>query len=283
MTQSRARVSPQWLSLREPADARARSVELAEEVAAEVARGLDDGARPVVVHDLGSGTGSMGRWLAPRLRGPQHWVLHDRDPDLLPLAATQPLPRDGDGVEMTVETRQDDITRLGPDGLRSASVITASALLDMLSVDELERLVRSCVDADCPALISLSVTGRVRLIPPDAMDSVIRHAFNEHQRRTTQGRTLLGPVAARAAVHLFRMMGSHVEVRASPWRLERDSKELIGEWLTGWVGAACEQRHDLTPAASDYLARRRADLTRGRLAVIVQHVDLLARPHRSVR
>ena len=41
------------------------------------------GDRPLVVHDLGSGTGSMARWLAPRLPGPQHWVLHDRDADLL--------------------------------------------------------------------------------------------------------------------------------------------------------------------------------------------------------
>ena len=34
-------------------------------------------AAPIVVHDLGSGTGSMMRWLAPLLPGPQTWVLHD--------------------------------------------------------------------------------------------------------------------------------------------------------------------------------------------------------------
>lgn len=279
MTHTPARVTPHWLSLREPADARARSAELA----AEVARHLEDAPHPLVIHDLGSGTGSMSRWLAPRLPGPQHWVLHDRDPDLLDVAAAQPPPRDADGVEISVETRQDDITRLGREDLRPASLITASALLDLLGIDELERLVRSCVQAECPALLTLSVTGRVRLTPPDAMDSVIRHAFNEHQRRTTEGRTLLGPVAGRAAVHLFRMTGWHVEVRASPWQLDRGSRELIAEWLTGWVAAACEQRHDLCPAASECLARRRADLARGRLSVAVQHVDLLARPHRSGR
>jgi hypothetical protein len=26
-----------------------------------------------VIHDLGCGTGAMGRWLAPVLPGPQHW------------------------------------------------------------------------------------------------------------------------------------------------------------------------------------------------------------------
>ena len=33
----------------------------------------------LVIHDLGGGSGAMGRWLAPRLPGPQHWVVHDRD------------------------------------------------------------------------------------------------------------------------------------------------------------------------------------------------------------
>ena len=47
----------------------------------------------LVIHDLGGGSGAMGRWLAPRLPGPQHWVVHDRDADLLELAVAQPAGR----------------------------------------------------------------------------------------------------------------------------------------------------------------------------------------------
>ena len=72
------RVSPEWLALREPADAAARSAELAGRLARHL-----PAAGPLVIHDLGGGSGAMGRWLAPRLPGPQHWVLHDRDVDLL--------------------------------------------------------------------------------------------------------------------------------------------------------------------------------------------------------
>ena len=61
--------------------------------------------RPVI-HDLGCGTGSMGRWLAPRLPGPQHWVLHDRDADLLAVAADEPPGVAADGAAVTVETRR---------------------------------------------------------------------------------------------------------------------------------------------------------------------------------
>lgn len=274
MSSGQTRVSPQWLGLREPADAQARSARLA----GEAARILGDGAGPMVVHDLGSGSGSMGRWLAPLLPGRQHWVLHDRDADLLRMAEAYPPTPAVDGATVTVETRLADLTRLRPDDLAGASLITASALLDMLTADEVDRLVRSCVTADCPALITLTVTGRVRLTPPDALDTVIRQAFNDHQRRTTQGRTLLGPDAARVAVHRFRMLGWRVEARASPWLLEASSRPLLTEWLTGWVHAAREQRPELAAASSAYLARRSAELELGGLAVTVQHVDLLASP-----
>jgi len=79
-------VTPGWLALREPADHAARSRDLAARI-----RGLvPDG--PLVIHDLGSGTGSMARWLAPQLPGPQTWVLHDRDAALLDVALGLPAP-----------------------------------------------------------------------------------------------------------------------------------------------------------------------------------------------
>ena len=81
MSAEAVRVSPEWLALREPADAAARSAELAE----RLGRHLPAAGR-LVIHDLGGGSGAMGRWLAPRLPGPQHWVVHDRDADLLELA-----------------------------------------------------------------------------------------------------------------------------------------------------------------------------------------------------
>ena len=86
-----------------------------------------------MIHDLGCGTGAMGRWLAPLLPGPQHWVVHDRDADLLEVAAADLPGPAADGAAVTVEARQSDITRLQPGDLAGATLITASALLDMLT------------------------------------------------------------------------------------------------------------------------------------------------------
>jgi hypothetical protein len=273
------RVSPAWLRLREAADAAARASDLID----EVRRHLPAGSR-AVIHDLGCGTGSMGRWLAPRLTGAQHWIMYDRDADLLAHAAAD-LPGvagvaavSGDGARITAETRQRDITRLDAADLAGASLITASALLDMMTADELARFVTSCADAGCPALVTISVIGRVDLTPADPLDERIAGAFNAHQRRTAGGRRLLGPDAVDSAVEKFTRLGADVEVRPSPWRLGAAQAALAAEWFTGWMGAACEQRPELTGAAAAYARRRLAEATAGQLSVTVHHHDLLARP-----
>ena len=109
MTVEQIRVSSEWLDLREPADAAARSRDLVE----QLRRQLPATGR-LVIHDLACGSGSMGRWLAPLLPGPQLWVMHDRDPDLLEVAAANPPGPAADGAAVVVETRLSDITASAP-------------------------------------------------------------------------------------------------------------------------------------------------------------------------
>lgn len=260
-----------WLTRREPADAAARVVDLADRVRARLT-----GTRPIVIHDLGSGTGAMGRWLAPRLPGPQHWVLHDGDADLLARAAVDPPPAAADGSPVTVETRRGDLTRLTATELAEADLITASALLDMLTAEEVGRVVAA--SGGRPALVTLSVVGHVRLDPADPLDAEVASAFDDHQRRTVRGRRLLGPDAVAVTAAAFARQGAAVTLRSSPWRLGPADAGLLGEWFTGWVDAAREQRPQLAGPLTGYAHRRRADLAAGRLSVLVDHRDLLALP-----
>ena len=273
MTVEEIRVSWGWLALREPADAAARAVDLVGHLGQRLpATGL------LVIHDLGCGTGGMGRWLAPLLPGPQHWVMHDRDADLLEVAAADLPGPAADGAGVTVEARQSDITRLPPDELAGATLITASALLDMLTRDELAGLVSMCARAGCPVLLTLSVVGRVDLTPADPLDARVAAAFDAHQRREVDGRRLLGPDAVAVAVEQFERLGAEVLVRRSPWRLGAGEAELTAEWFTGWVGAACEQQVELAAETEGYARRRLAEAAAGQLAVTVDHADLLVLP-----
>lgn len=273
MTVTPVRVSPDWLSLREPADAAARAHELVGELRRRSSR-----SDRWLIHDLGAGTGAMGRWLAPLLPGRQHWILHDRDAHLLTVAAAHPPVADDPGIKVTVETRRSDITRLQPRDFAGATLITASALLDILTEDELARLISACVAAACPLLLTLSVIGRVDLSPADPLDRRVATAFDAHQRRLTERGRLLGPDAPAAADAQLRRLGAEVLVRPSAWRLGAAHADLAREWFTGWVSAACEQEPGLSAQAELYGRRRLEQAAGGELSVTVGHVDLLASP-----
>ncbi|MEA2179743.1 MAG: hypothetical protein QOG77_3040 [Solirubrobacteraceae bacterium] len=260
------RVTPDWLVLREPADAAARSAELA----GRLGRRLPTAGR-LVIHDLGGGSGAMGRWLAPRLRGPQHWVVHDRDADLLDLAVSGPPGPAADGRPVTVEARRTDITRLTCSDLAGAGAIVASALLDMLTAEELAGLLRTCVASGCPMLLALTVVGCVALSPADPLDAHVAAAFDAHQRRDR-----LGPGAVAAALDELRGTGAEVLVRPTPWCLGAGDAELAAEWFGGWVDAACEQEPELDAGA--YRDRRLMQAAAGELGVTVDHADVLVLP-----
>ena len=267
-------MSSQWLRLREPADAAARSSDLARMVVA-----LLDGAAPTVVHDLGCGSGSMGRWLAPLLEGPQHWVLHDRDRDLLGVAAADPPRAGADGAPVTVETRQDDLTRLGPDDLAGASLLTASALLDMLTAEELGRFVRSCVGGRLShAADPVGHRGRpahpdgppgCRAAAPrstttsDARPGVARSSGPTRRRRPSTPSAASGP-------------GSRCERARGGWAPATSRWSRSGS--TAGSGPPSSSGPSSPPTVPATSTDADTDLEHGRLAVTVPHLDLLALP-----
>jgi SAM-dependent methyltransferase len=273
MILEQSRVSAEWLDLREPADAGARARDLVERLRRHL-----PATNCRVIHDLACGTGSMGRWLAPLLPGPQHWVLHDRDEDLLQVADAELPGPAADGASVVVETRRSDVADLRPDDLADATLVTASALLDLLTEDELAKLISVCAKARCPVLLTLCVVGRVVLRPADPLDSRVAAAFDAHQRRVTARGRLLGPDAVAAAVEGFRRLGADVLVRPTPWRLGAAEADLAAAWFTGWIGAACEQSVELASEAGSYARRRLSEARAGELAVAVGHADLLVLP-----
>ncbi|WP_372663063.1 methyltransferase domain-containing protein [Amycolatopsis kentuckyensis] len=263
--------APEWLYLREPADAAARATELLEPLRAHLPADF-------TVRDLGCGTGSLGRWLAARLPGTQHWILHDHDTELLTRARTA-LPATAlDGSPVDVVAEQRDVTALRAADLAGTSLVTASALLDLLTRDEVTSLAKAVVEAGCAALLMLSVTGRVELSPADPLDPAIAAAFNAHQRRITGGRRLLGPNAVDVAATAFGRLGATVVRAESAWRLGPDQAELQRQWLEGWVGAAVEQLPELRPVADVYLQRRLEMARAGELRAVIHHGDLLVLP-----
>lgn len=265
-------VSAEWLALREPEDARARSLELAL-LASEL---MPDG--PIAVHDLGSGTGSMMRWLAPVLPGPQSWFLHDWNARLTEQAVAHARPSDRDNTEISVFARTGNLAALTPEDAAGASLVTASALLDVLSAQEIRSIVDVCVAARAPAFFSLSVIGEVQLTPWDARDTAFGEAFNAHQSRDLDLRRQSGRHGASIAHRHFEEAGWQVRETTTQWRLDPHQSALLSEWFCGWVDAAVEQEPLLRPVADRYRQDRVAQMGRGELTALIDHRDFLAWP-----
>ena len=281
--------SEHWLALRAGADRRAR----ADALLAPLCAGW---AAPRRILDLGAGSGANLRYLAPRLGPHQHWLCVDRDSALLAAlprrtaawasaAGAVCSPRPGGlhvaaaGWSCTIAVRRLDLTAaIGALRLPEAGLVTASALLDLVSAEWLEALLARCRDARCRLLFALTYDGCAALAPAHPDDDAIIAWVNRHQRGDKGFGPALGPAAAGAAARAARALGYRVQAAASDWEIGSDEPELLAALLDGW----CEAARALAPGAAERLAAwRRArggELAAGRLRVTVGHRDLIAVP-----
>lgn len=308
--------SADWLALREPADARARATTLVDALIARLGEtaASAESPQPRRILDLGTGTGSNVRVLAPRLPMPQRWCLIDRDVDLLADLAKRlaawALDRGaiasgrgatfalrGPGHDILCETAALDLARLpgtaaSPSRFEAlfedAALVTASALLDLVSARWLEALVGLCTRSRTPVLFVLTYDGRVSCSPGDPDDEWIRTLVNRHQRTAKAFGKALGPDATDVAARLFAAAGYQVARASSDWRLTSDERALQRALLDGWAVAASEMSSASSPmfAGSEdrvraWHQRRIAHLDAGVSHITVGHEDLAAWPDRQ--
>lgn len=256
-----------WLALREGADHRARC--------AEVVPPLEHwwtGRGASTVLDLGCGTGSNLRWLAPRLPKPQRWTLVDHDGALL---AHVQAPEAG----VSIRGVEGDLAVEGLSEVAAADLVTASALLDLVSEAWLARLADACAAAGAAALFALSYDGAISWEGgADAGDALVRTAVNEHQRRDKGLGPALGPAAARTAEALFRARGYRTRLVPSPWTIGPGEADLARALIDGWAAAAAEQRPARVGEVRAWAERRRKTVAASALTLRVGHQDLLALP-----
>ncbi len=267
---SDASFAPDWLALREPVDHRSRVERLTEAVAEEgQRRGWTRGL------DLGTGTGSNLRYLDPRLPWVQSWTVVDHDPALL---ARVPDP----GPGRRIRRISGDLAREGLSAVPEADLVTASALLDLVSRAWLRDLVEACRSVGAGALFTLTYDGTTRWEPLEAGDAEVRAAVNRHQERDKGLGNALGPSAAAVAEDLFREAGYRTESVASPWVLEGPGDAGLALELTeGWARAATEEDSIDAGLVRDWLQRRRDRISTGPFRIEVGHLDLLALPPES--
>jgi hypothetical protein len=200
------------------------------------------------------------------------WRVVDHDPTLL--RSVTPPP----GCE--IERVEADLATEGLTWIEDADLVTASALLDLVSERWLVDLAERCAVARCGVLLALSVDGTVRWHGPDDPDDAwILDAFHRHQARDKGLGTALGPRAAPIARKALAKAGYETWMLPSPWVLTGPSDAaLAGEWLSGFVSAVAEIMPDRTAEIDAWANRRARTLATGDYRLDVGHLDLLALP-----
>jgi hypothetical protein len=243
--------SADWLALRAPADATARSRKLARAFAMVL-------PSRAIVADLGSGTGAMMRWLAPLLPPHARWRLVEGDARLLAQAPA----------------RAQKIRRSLAAKLPRADAYVSSALIDLVGIAWLRKLLRAARGK--PLLMGLAVDGCHALAPSHRDDAALFAAFARHQCRFKGLGPALGGQAPFALARLCARAGYRVELAASDWHLP--SGTLLEATLDGIAAAACEADPSLDLA--DWRRMRKRQLAAGKLTLTVGHRDLFAVRHR---
>lgn len=290
--------SAAWLSLREPHDAMARARAArrlcpSKRLAAWQA-GFAEPSRPpasLQVLDLGCGSGANLRWLAPRLAGAQDWTGIDHDPRLLEAWqrrwADQP-PMNPRAAAIVARTQRLDLAAgaAALAGLPTSApgqpmLITASALLDLVSEPWLQALARACRARGAAALFALSVDGLHRFSPAHEDDALVLEAFAAHQRRDKGFGPALGGTAPRRAARLWRAQGYQVHQARSDWRLDAArpaDQGLLDALVDGTAAAAAEQQPEASARFDAWRRQRQAQRCDANLRHEVGHLDLLALP-----
>lgn len=260
-----------WLALREPFDAEARSDALTHAIADAL-----PGERPLKIVDLGAGRGSNVRYLIPRLPRPQEWLLVDEDAALLAEVpgAMRDVPH--------VETRQMNLGALNPVIFEGRHLVTASALLDLVSETWLRSLAAHCHVIGAAGLFALTYNGDSRCSPAEPEDEAVRDLMNRHQRSNDKGfGRAAGPDAVDAAERCFSELGYRVQRAPSDWALPPEARELQRQLVVGSAEAASEIAPGQSPMIRSWQSRRLAHIDAGRSRIIVCHEDLAAWPPKS--
>lgn len=265
--------SAEWLALREPVDAAARNVSIANRLSELLLLGGTTGR----FFDLGCGTGANVRYLSPLIAASQEWVLVDSDERHLQHAheLLASCRRAGVSLEMCCLDLYRGLDRLS---LEEAAVVSAAALLDLVSADWLARLLQRCCASNAIVLFALTYDGRIELEPREPDDEVIRGLVNRHQTTDKGFGPALGPAAATFVRDALQALQYRVLSAPSDWVLDRSHAAAQESLLRGWAEAAIEVAPAERGRWERWLNTRLDHLERGRSTVRVGHQDVIGWP-----
>jgi hypothetical protein len=142
-----------------------------------------------------------------------------------------------------------------------AALVTASALIDLVSQEWLRSFAQAVIRRQAGVLVVLSYSGHFELAPPHGSDALIKELVNQHQHGDKGSGAALGPEATAVLKQLLQEAGYTVTAKQTRWQL-----------------GACQQSPAAEAEIRAWLADRQRQLARHELQVMVGHLDILGLP-----
>ena len=275
--------SAKWLELREPVDHAARSQTVLQALLDDMHQRHGAKLSGLKVLDLGCGSGSNLRALAPHLGQDQHWVLVDYDDALLAAArealqawahevsqvTAHGLVLGHGGLTISVSFQRADLSTDLPALLsQRTDLVTASALFDLVSPAWVDQFVAQLA---APLYAVLSFDGQMAWWPEHPSDETITAAFSQHQQQDKGFGNALGPSSGRYLSQALQAQGFQVVSDKSPWQIDALPSAFHDMLIEGIAAAARDMQAASTEALAQWLESRRVAQR-----CIIGHDDLYA-------
>jgi hypothetical protein len=286
--------SAQWLELREPVDHRSRNQDLQAQVIDYLTKMKTVYPGIIRLTDLGSGTGSNLRALAPQLGLMQFWTLIDYDVALLHTARATLLAWADSEINTSIfGITVDHSTQIKPLSIikqnktiiikfkcvdlykdyrvildEPADIVTAAAFFDLVAKSWLTEF---CTHLSKPLYTVLTYDGTEKWSPPDIIDIDILKAFHQHQITDKGFGPALGPAATAHMQSVLQDYHFNTVCAASPWTMDHRDRDLIEQLAIGTARAVREIDTIPTDILENWLQnRRQANSCK------IGHIDLFA-------
>ena len=288
--------SAEWLALREPVDHRSRNLALQAQVIQFLGQIKAIDSESIHITDLGSGTGSNLRALAPYLGLKQSWTLVDYDADLLQSArasliawadnvvnvnegeseftasdSIHPLTITKNSNAIAIEFKCADLVHDYQTILdKPADLITSAAFFDLVAESWLTEF---CAALTKPLYTVLTYDGKETWGSPNVLDADVLRAFHAHQSTDKGFGAALGPKAAEHLQSLLQGRGFTTVCAPSPWCMNYRDRALI-EQLAQGTASAVREMGTLANGAIDEWEQARSQASYCEIG----HIDLFAYP-----
>ncbi len=279
-----------WLAERYPFDVEARNKTI-EQAAIDYLKK----DQPVVIVDVGAGTGSNCLYFLDKLKQDQAWIFIEKDPRLAP-ALIKRLTEYAtfhkyswslkDGVyemltpfkKVTFKVISDTFFNIDQlIDLPKVDLVVANAVFDLLSKVQISSFLDHLTQNKIACLFTLHYTG-MKFIPEDPFDQAYIDLYDSHMMRPQSFGQGMGKMAAAHIVQTFEEANYSLQKGASSWNIIEDDIKMHYYLLNFMDNALSELSYpvELQDYFPKWLKRKKELIITRQQRLEVMHLDLFA-------